>query len=67
MVIIMKYEFVQIGISLFSFILCFYSLSSIQFEKFTRVSQPFKVQMLLLVLSMALAYFVSSFLMMFIL
>lgn len=62
----MIYEIVSIGIYLFSFILCFYGLSSIQFEKFTRVSEPFKVQMLLLALSLALAYFVSSFLMMFI-
>lgn len=53
-------------ISLCVYILCFvgsfYSLSSIKFELFCNVRQPMKVQMLLLFLSLGLAYCSAQFL-----
>lgn len=60
------YRFISIFIYLFAFICSFLGLSSIQFEKFCNVRKPMQVQTLLFCLSMALAYFVAQFLLMFI-
>lgn len=62
----MSYKFISVSIALLSFVISFYALSSIKFEKFTQVDKPAKVQSLLIVLSFALAGLVANFLMMFI-
>lgn len=58
----MMYYLIRLVVYLSSFIMSFWALSNIQFEKFTNVSKPGKTQMLLLLLSMALAYLVGQFL-----
>lgn len=58
----MVYFFVRISVYIISFILSLWALSNVQFQKFTNVSKPGKTQMLLLLLSMALAYLVGQFL-----
>lgn len=60
------YKVITVAIYLLSFVLSFYGLSSIRFEKFCDVKNPAKVQTLLFMLSFALAYFVSQFLLGFI-
>ena len=44
-----------------TFCLSMYALSSVKFDKFTHVSNPMKVQLLLILLSTGLAYVVSQF------
>ncbi len=62
----MAYKFINIAIHLLAFACSFYGLSCIRFEKFTNVTQPAKVNFLLLVLAMGLAGLVADFLMAFI-
>ena len=57
------YEWVNIFLHLFSFCCSFYALTCIRFEKFTNVKEPMKVQILILLLSMALGTCVAQFLM----
>lgn len=58
----MMYFIIRLSVYIISFVLSLWALSNIQFEKFTHVSNPGKTQMLLLLLSMALAYYVGQFL-----
>lgn len=58
----MVYFFVRISVYIICFILSLWALSNVQFQKFTNVHKPGKTQMLLLLLSMALAYLVGQFL-----
>ncbi|MGN1343054.1 MAG: DUF1146 domain-containing protein [Traorella sp.] len=60
------YKAVCIAVYLFSFTISFMGLSSVQFEKFCNVKKPVQVQILLFAFSMALAYFVAQFLLLFI-
>lgn len=62
----MSYKFISVCIALFSFVVSFYAVSAIKFDKFCQVEKPAKVQTLLIVLSFALAGLVANFLMMFI-
>lgn len=59
----MTYFIVKISIYIICFVASFYAISCVQFEKFTNVKQPLKVQLLMLLLSFALAYLVATFLM----
>lgn len=58
----MAYFFIKVTIHLLSFMLSFYALSAIQFDKFMNVQKPLKVQLLLLLASMGLGYLVAQFL-----
>lgn len=58
----MIYFFVRLSVYLICFCLSFWALSNVQFQKFTNVNKPGKTQMLLLLLSMALAYLCGQFL-----
>ncbi|WP_416325397.1 DUF1146 family protein [[Eubacterium] hominis] len=58
----MVYFFVRFVVYMLCFILSFWALSNVQFQKFTNVSKPGKTQLLLLLLSMALAYLCGQFL-----
>lgn len=60
------YKIISTVIYLLAFIVSFYGLSSIQFEKFCNVKKPAQVQILLLCLSLALAYPIAQFLMLFV-
>ncbi|MXQ72487.1 DUF1146 domain-containing protein [Clostridiaceae bacterium DONG20-135] len=62
----MLYNILSIAVYLLSFVASFYALSSVRFERFTDVRKPAKVQTLLLLLSMGLAYVVAQFLMSFV-
>lgn len=59
----MLYKVVNICVHLLSFVACFYALSSIHFDRLCDVRKPVKVQLLLLLLSIGLAYLVAQFLM----
>lgn len=54
-------QWIQIFIYLICYMASFYALSGVKFELFTNVRQPRKVQLLLLLLSAALAYLVAQF------
>ena len=60
------YEILVKVVYLFSFILAFWGVSSIQFEKFCNVKKPVQVQILCFALSFALGNLIGQFLMMFI-
>ena len=60
------YEILIKVVYLFSFVLAFLGVSSIQFEKFCNVKKPIQVQILCFALSFALAYLIGEFFMMFI-
>lgn len=57
------YHWINVILHLLSFVCSFYALTCIKFEKFTNVREPVKVQVLLLLLSMALGTCVAQFLM----
>lgn len=56
---------IRVTVYLISFIVSFYALSSIRFDLITDVRKPAKVQSLLFLLSMGLAYLVGQFLLSF--
>lgn len=58
----MQYMLLNITVHILSFTLSFWALSCVQFDKFTNISKPGKVQMLLLLLSLGLGYVVAQFL-----
>lgn len=60
------YRVISVAVYLFAFTCSFLGLSSVQFEKFCNVRKPLQVQILLFCCSMALAYFVAQFIMLFI-
>lgn len=57
-------DWIEIALYLFSFAASFYALSCIRFELFTNVKEVRKVQTLLLLLSIGLAYLVAQFILM---
>lgn len=61
------YKLISVTVYLLSFVLSFYALSSVKFENFCVVNNPRKVQLLLLALSLALAYPIAQFILLFIL
>ncbi|MEG1474178.1 MAG: DUF1146 family protein [Longicatena sp.] len=58
----MQYFLINLSVHVLSFMLSFWALSNIQFDKFCDVRYPGKVQMLLLLLSLGLGYVVAQFL-----
>lgn len=58
----MVYYFIQLSVYILCFMLSFWALSSVRFEKFCDVKKPGKVQMLLLLLSLGLGYLCAQFL-----
>lgn len=54
-------QWVQIFVYLICYAASFYALSGVRFELFTNVRNPRKVQLLLLLLSAALAYLSAQF------
>lgn len=56
------YNLVNVTVHILCFIVSFYALSCFRFDQFCDVRKPVKVQLLLLLLSMALAYLVAQFL-----
>lgn len=60
------FRWISTIIYLFSFVCSFLGLSSIQFEKFCNVKKPMQVQLLLFCCSMALAYFMAQFILLFV-
>lgn len=58
----MQFYIVNISVHLLCFIVCFYALSCIKFEKFCDVRYPMKVQLLLLLMALGLGYLVAQFL-----
>lgn len=58
----MQYFLITLTVHVLSFIASFWALSSVQFDKFTNVRTPGKVQMLLLLLALGLGYLVAQFL-----
>lgn len=60
------YRIISVAVYILSFAASFYGLSSIQFEKFCNVRKLAQVQTLLLCLSLALAYPIAQFLMLFV-
>lgn len=62
----MPYKILTIIICLFSFVIAFLGVGSIQFEKFCNVKKPVQVQILLFALSLGLSYLIAQFLLMFI-
>lgn len=57
----MTYQIINILTYLLTFALSFNALSSIRFDKLCYVNNPNKVRLLLILLSMALAYLVTQF------
>lgn len=57
----MIYYYIRIAIYLGSFVLSFFALQNVQFEKFTNVRKPLQVQLLCVLLAIGLAYVVSKF------
>ena len=58
----MVYYLIQLSVYIICFMLSFWALSSVRFEKFCDVKKPGKVQMLLLLLSLGLGYLCAQFL-----
>ena len=58
----MQYFLINVSVHLLSFMLCFWALSGMRFERFCDVSKPGKAQMLLFLLSLGLGYLVAQFL-----
>ena len=58
----MEYAIVKLSVYLLSFAVSVYALSGVKFDRFVNVRQPMKAQVLLLLLSMSLAYLYGSFL-----
>ena len=57
----MNYFIITFTVYFVCFIMSFYALSSVKFELFCDVKKPGKVQLLLLLTSLALAYLVGQF------
>lgn len=58
----MEYAIVKLSVYLISFAVSVYALSGVKFDRFVNVRVPMKAQVLLLLLSMSLAYLCGSFL-----
>lgn len=58
----MQFYFINITIHLLCFIISFYALSSVRFDRICDVKKPAKVQLLLLLLALALGYLSAQFL-----
>lgn len=58
----MSYSILQISVHLCCAALSFFALSSIKFDRFCDIRNPYKVQVLLILCSMALGYLVAQFL-----
>lgn len=58
----MSYSIVNIVVYLLCFIASFWGISSIKFENICYVDKPGKVQLLMFLLAMGLAYLVGTFL-----
>lgn len=58
----MTYSIIQISVHLCCVGFSFFALSSLKFEKFCDVRNPYKVRTLLILLSMGLGYLVAQFL-----
>lgn len=58
----MQYYMLTLAVHVLSFMLCFWALSCVQFEKFTNVRKPGQVRLLLLLLALGLGYLVAQFL-----
>lgn len=58
----MEYAIVKLSVYLLSFAVSVYALSGVKFDRFVNVRQPMKAQVLLLLLSMSLAYLCGSLL-----
>ncbi|MEF9961369.1 MAG: DUF1146 family protein [Erysipelotrichaceae bacterium] len=58
----MLYKLVNITVHLLCFVVSFYALSSIRFDRFCDVRKPIKVQVLLFLLAIGLGYVVAQFL-----
>ncbi|MEF9919716.1 MAG: DUF1146 family protein [Erysipelotrichaceae bacterium] len=58
----MLYKLVNITVHLLCFVVSFYALSSLHFDRFCDVRKPMKVQVLLLLLAIGLGYVVAQFL-----
>ena len=56
----MSFAFVQYLVFFVCFGLSFYAISSVQFDKFCSVKNPKKVQVLMFLLSLVLAYIASQ-------
>ena len=56
----MEYAIVKLSVYLLSFAVSVYALSGVKFDRFVNVRQPMKAQVLLLLLSMSLAYLCGS-------
>lgn len=56
-----SYFIIKITIHLLSFILSFYALSGVRFDRFMDVKVPIKAQLLLLFTAMGLGYLVAQF------
>ena len=54
-------SWIIIFVYLFSFTVSFYALTCVKFEEFTKVREPYKVQLLLVLLAIGLGYVVGSF------
>ncbi|MEG0526897.1 DUF1146 family protein [Amedibacillus sp. YH-ame10] len=58
----MQYYLIRLSVHVICFMLSFWALSSVRFDKFCDVKKPGKVQMLLLLLSLGLGYVCAQFL-----
>lgn len=58
----MQYFIINVAVHILCFILSFWALSGVHFDRFCDVSKPGKVQMLLLLLSLGLGYLTAQFL-----
>lgn len=58
----MQYFLIRLCVHIVCFMLSFWALSSVHFDRFCDVRKPGKVQMLLLLLSLGLGYLCAQFL-----
>lgn len=58
----MQYFLINLVVHVICFMLSFWALSAVQFDRFMNVNKPGKVQMLLLLLALGLGYVVAQFL-----
>ena len=58
----MQYFIVNVAVHLLCFMLSFWALSGVRFDRFCDVTKPGKAQLLLLLLSLGLGYLTAQFL-----
>lgn len=58
----MPYTLISLFVHILCFIISFWALSNVAFERFVHAEKPGKTQMLLLLLALALGYLVAQFL-----